>query len=496
MTHPSNASEQGDLDSTGGDPSGAAPAPARTHPAKAPRRRKRPDHVQGTSLAVADPEIKEVMEVDTGEHRPVAAVLGNDFSELVKLRMAISTGLHKDQPLYRCSICSVPVYICRTKSEQRFFFKHRHEDGNCPAITRGDLNQKELDARKYNGAKESTLHLNMKNWIVECLTADGRFENIHQEARWVGPLTGEWRRPDVSATFNGIPIAFEVQLSTTYLNVIAERRLFCLEQGGLLFWIFALFDSEHRRMTEDDVFYNNNQNAFIVNAQTLVDSIASNEFMLECVWAEPTKNGGTSAFHRKRISFHDLTLDKDSQRAYFYDFDGAKQKLAKDASNEAQRLRDDFEAWCGACGYYSENRDAEWAEFKRRFHLHGFTFPKYLSGVDFSLFLSLYSAKNNKPWGSRRKKLVEVAHRTATAEKPHLTWFMHAVRKYGHLSTMEAEGDPQKWRDKYQGCRKDFKLNRELYQPPMDKLALVEFLFPELCPLPLPESQTQPQVDG
>lgn len=290
MTHPSNSNEHGDLDLTWGDSSSAATVPARAVPVKAPRRGKRPDHVQGTSLAVANPEIKEVMAVDTGEHHPVATVLGNDFAELVKLRMAVSTGLHKDQPLYRCSICSVPVYICRTKNEQRFFFKHRHEDGNCPAITRGDLNQKELDARKYNGAKESTLHLNMKNWIVECLTADGRFENIRQESRWVGPLTGEWRRPDVSATFNGIPLAFEVQLSTTYLNVIAERRSFYLEQGGLLFWIFAVFDSEHRRMTEEDVFYNNNQNAFIVNAQTLVDSIAGNEFMLECVWAETAKD--------------------------------------------------------------------------------------------------------------------------------------------------------------------------------------------------------------
>lgn len=429
------------------------------------------------------------MAVDTGEHHQVATVLGTDFAELVKLRMAISTGLHKNQPLYRCSICSVPVYICRTKNEQRFFFKHRHEDGNCPAITRGSLDQRELDARKYNGAKESTLHVNMKNWIVECLTADGRFEDIRQESRWIGPLTGAWRRPDVSAKFNGIPIAFEVQLSTTYLNVIAERRLFYLEQGGLLFWIFAVFDSEHRRMTEEDVFYNNNQNAFIVNADTLVQSLANKEFILECVWAEPTKGGGTSAFHRKRISFHDLTLEKDSQRAYYYDFDGAKQKLSEDANIVAQRLRDDFETWCGACGYYSENRDAEWAEFKRRFHPFGFAFPRYLSGVDFSLFLSLYSAKNNKPWGSKRKKLIEVAHRVATSEKPHLIWFMHAVRHYGHLTTMEAEGETRKWQVKYQGCRKEFLQNRELYRPPLEKLALVEFLFPELCPLPLPGNQ-------
>lgn len=451
-----------------------------------PPRRKRPEHVPGTSLSVIDPAVTEVMVVDTGQHVPVTTVLGTNYAELMKLRMDVRTALHQDRPMYRCSICSAPVHICRTENEQRFYFKHRPGELNCPAITRDGLNQKELDARKYNGAKESTLHLTMKNWIVECLTADGRFENIRQESRWAGPLTGEWRRPDVSATFNGTPIAFEVQLSTTYLNVIAERRMFYLEQGGLLFWIFAVFDSEHRRMTEDDVFYNNNQNAFLVNAQTTEDSLARKEFMLECVWAEPTKNGGTSAFHRKRVSFHDLTLEPNTQRAFFYDFDSARQKLA-DASNQAaQALRDDFEAWCGASGYSSENRDAEWDAFKRRFHPYGFTFPRYRSGMDFSLFLALYSAKNNKPWGSQRKKLVEVAHRVATAEKPHLTWFMHAVRKYGHLTTMESEGDPQKWRVKYKGCQDEYRVNHAPYLPPLDKLALVEFLFPELSPLPRP----------
>jgi hypothetical protein len=67
---------------------------------------------------------------------------------------------------------------------------------------------------------------------------------------------------------------------------------------------------------------------------------------------------------------------------------------------------------------------------------------------------------------------------------------MHAVRKYGRLDKMEAEGDPQKWQAKYQYCRKEFRQNRALYQRPLEKLALVEFLFPERCPLPLPESQT------
>jgi hypothetical protein len=63
---------------------------------------------------------------------------------------------------------------------------------------------------------------------------------------WKGAISGEWRKPDVRATYNDVNIAFEIQLSTTYLDVIVGRRQFYLEQGGLLFWIFALFDNEHR----------------------------------------------------------------------------------------------------------------------------------------------------------------------------------------------------------------------------------------------------------
>lgn len=66
-------------------------------------------------------------------------------------------------------------------------------------------------------------------------------------------------------------------------------------------------------MTEDDVFYNNNENAFVVHAGTVAESIASKEFFVECVWAEPTRDGVASAFHRKKVSFHELnrhTSDK------------------------------------------------------------------------------------------------------------------------------------------------------------------------------------------
>lgn len=88
--------------------------------------------------------------------------------------------------------------------------------------------QRQIAAMKYNGAKESLLHRQMKLWLVESLYASGQFTDIRQEKRWQGTITSEWRKPDVRAVFGGTPIAFEIQLSTTFLDVIVERRRFYL----------------------------------------------------------------------------------------------------------------------------------------------------------------------------------------------------------------------------------------------------------------------------
>lgn len=453
-----------------------APAPS--------RRRRREAPALGSELCVINPEIKEVLDVEMSEHVPVQTVIGTDFAELMKLRMLVRTMMRKEQPLYRCAICNTPVHLCSRRETKRFYFKHRHEDGNCPAITKGALSQEEIDARKYNGAKESHLHLKMKEWLVKCLRVDGRFEEICTEARWSGRFTGEWRKPDVRATYNGLPIAFEVQLSTTYLDVIAGRREFYLRQGGLLFWIFAIFDSEHGRLTEEDVFYNNNQNIFIVNAGTVADSLVTKEFRLECVWAQPTSAGGVSALHRKTVSFQELTLDQEKQQGYFFDFEGHKQEIQKRVGNDHQVLRDEFDSWYGGITRNQETFQQDWKRFVYRFGKAGVAMPadasyRYMSDV----MMALYSAKHGKPWGQERKKLFEIAHIVAN-RKSLLIWFMHAVRKYGREDHMQSEGDPRKWAAKYQGCKDDYRLHRELYIPPRDLQPLVEFLFPELCPLP------------
>lgn len=426
-------------------------------------RRGRPRPAPGQTLTVNSPQIEEVLCCDTGQSFRVDRVIGTDYAEVVKLRLHVRTRLYKEDPAYRCAICNVPVYLCCAPTEKKFFFKHRHENGNCPAITRGFLSQEEIDARKYNGAKESDRHRQMKEWLATCLALDGSFKDIALEQRWVGAFSGEWRRPDVRATYNGIPLAFEIQLSTTYLDVIAERRQFYLEQGGLLFWVFADFNSENSRMLEDDVFYNNNQNAFVLNAYTVDESLKAKEFRLECIWAEPTKGGELSAMHRKVVAFHELTLDTAAQRAYYFDFEARRSALHLERTEEREKLRQSFEDWFGARGFYSESKQADWDHFRACFARQGIEVPRYVNELDRGLLVALYSAKYGRPFGVGYKKLVEVAHRVATGEKHHLVWFMHAARAYGRLDELERQGS-QKWHQKREACRAEFRSNPKPFE--------------------------------
>lgn len=312
-------------------------------------------------LCVDDPEIDEVINLETGIISPSREVIGSDYDRLEKLRMELAEANAAGDSLYACPICMVGIYLsCRRKDEKRFFFKHRTENGNCPAITRGELSKDEMLARKYNAAKESRAHIRLKEIIADSLQRDPNFSEVESEKIWRGMDRSKWRKPDVQALWKGeIRIAFEIQLSTTFLHVIAERRNFYRQEGGLLCWIFRVFDESEARMTQDDIFHNNNRNLFLASEETLKTSIAEGALMLDCHWLEPAAVGGevVEAWRHARAPFSELSLDQAEQRVFYRDCDGLKAGLARDAGEEALKQR--FYLWW-RCSKRSW-QDAEWA---------------------------------------------------------------------------------------------------------------------------------------
>jgi len=437
------------------------------------------------SLAVERPEIPEVLNLETGEYVTLRQVVDTDFSDVIRLRTEIKLAQLRGEPLFVCAECSVPVSLLMHPSSRCFYFKHTLEDERCSAVTRGRLSHEEITARKYNGAKESRLHQRMKHLLVKSLEADPTFDSIETEERWTDTLSGQWRRPDVRAVYTSpqgarIPVVFEVQLSTTFLDVIVERRHFYLRNGALLFWVFAQFPDIGRRLTQDDVFYNNNQNAFVVSEETRIASDELSELCMTCVWSEPGTRSTEGILRRKTVSFQELTLDVPNQRAYYFDFERARSELREAATVSLADLRDEFErAWIAP-----QRTSSELAGIWKRFYAGlgncGIRLRDYSGPPPAALIDALYSAKHGEVVGWRYRKFIEVAHRIATGHSSFLPIFRRALQVYARGPQLAAEDRSGRWAERVKTYRVAMRRGDPKYAEDVQHDETLIVLFPEL----------------
>lgn len=451
-----------------------------------------------TNLGVENPAIPLVFDTERGEEVHTDKLLGTNEASVMQLRFDVKKSIQDDRARFLCPECFVPLSLVSRKEARRFFFRHLVEDGRCSALTRGELSQADINARKYNGAKESFLHREMKQWLVDSLQASGQFTSIAQEARWTGPITGAWRKPDVSAMYGDLKVAFEVQLSTTFLDVIAERWRFYQREGGLLFWVFARFDDDGRRLTQDDVFFNNNQNAFIVSKSTRDASVAAGDFLLDCAWSAPDLAHIAPRLDRARVSFIQLTLDPVHQQAYYFDYQGKKAQLAADYERERQSWPNQFENWWleiadlqtsqydheDALRDFPKNAPRHWSDWGMlgASPLRAYGRGKYLPVAMLNAF---YSAKHGRPIGIRRRHFIEVAHYVAQSYPEYLRWFRRALEVYARGPLIEQQDVSGKWKARKLAYKPLLDAGDEMYKSEARHRELFEWLFPELVPLPL-----------
>lgn len=440
-------------------------------------------------LAVERPEVDEVLDRATGVYERHTDVIGDDWAQALRLRMQVQETLDTS-PRFLCAHCMTPVYIVARK-DKKLFFRHTLEDGRCSAVTRGLLSQDEIDAKRYNGIKESWLHIEMKRWVEASLRADVRFEDIEVEGRWAGSITGQWRKPDVRATFNGIKVAFEIQLSTTYINVIAQRREFYRREGGLLFWVFAHFNLGPRRLTQDDVFFNNNRNAFVVSEQTYKASLESKRFLLDAIWAPPLQGGLVGPLERRTVGFDELTLDQTTQRAFYVDVDGEVARIAERSrlqrEQELAQLRAAFEEfyepWAQREGFDQDHYE----ELCDRFLEYGLELPSHPGFLPKSLLNALFSAKYGRVYGWRFPNFIQVAHHVEQSLKPQLHYFRRALKCYDRADLIRREDPKRLWRAKVKSYLARIEARDPEYEPDHGHDELVWALFPEIMRVPLDE---------
>src|SRR3546814_10828651 len=125
--------------------------------------------------------------------------------------------------------------LCSVLCDLFFFFSSRRRHTRCALVTgvqtcalpiwesctgRKGHSPKAILARKFGLHKEGSLHKAFKQWVSDSLDADPSFQQTKLEERWWDMEHYKWRQPDVQTTRGGKRWAIEIQLSTTFVNVI------------------------------------------------------------------------------------------------------------------------------------------------------------------------------------------------------------------------------------------------------------------------------------
>lgn len=443
------------------------------------------------SLLVRSPEITRLLDDETGRQIDAADAVGADREQAMRLYKRLHVSRRTGEKRLLCALCGVPVYLCSAPNRQHFYFRHFQEDGSCPAVTRAKLSEDQINALRYQGQRESKRHIRIKELVAESLRQDGQFSEPVVEGTWKGRHGKEFRRPDVRSKFNDrIEVAFEVQLSTTFGRVMAEREVFYKSEEGLLVWVFGQFDPDDPRLMMEVIFVNNNRNAFVVNEATWEASKAQGTLVLECHWAQPNRHEDKIVWTRQRrfVRFDELTIDKEQQRVFFVDTEAVEARLQEEIHGPPlwQRFEDfwlTYEKFGGRVRPDLDTVDRQWDDLRGRFAREGVHLPSRHDDAFVGMLRTLYLARLGRSVGWRYTELWPAAHHVHDAEKASLWLFIPALQHYGRLAGLEQEDKRGRWVEKMAKWEHGVANGDSAYAPEHRYDAALLLIFPELSAL-------------
>lgn len=302
--------------------------------------------------------ITEVLDCETGECIDANEFFRKPLDELTVYRSELQKAIEGlRDTLFTCFYCKQKIRIRggiagpHKRKVEIFHFAHLKDSDDCHIKTKNHYTKEEVERIKYNGAKESKLHQTLKEQIAECLRRNEETKNeiscVEVEKTIRDKVAKEWRKPDINAIFHGKRIAIELQLSTTWLDVITKRQHFYKKNGIYIFWVFHTFDlsDDTRKLTYNDVIYTNNQNAYVFDKEAYDLSRSENDLILKCYFKKYFRKGH-ELFEKWECSFIrliDLTFNTQNHRVFYHDTETQKrvigQEIEKYISTEKQARR-------------------------------------------------------------------------------------------------------------------------------------------------------------
>ena len=407
--------------------------------------------------------IEELLNLETGLFVYSSDLFSGSEESIFKLRRKLAEDFKSHKNSLICAICHQPVYIAGNR-QGTFFFKHRHEKGDCPIKTKGMFSQEEINRMKYNGVKESQKHIQLKDFIYQYLSIDSRCKNIQQE-KVVKSKIGlkEWKKPDVSCEFQNNKLVFEIQLSTTFLNVIVDRENFYQNEGIFIAWVFNQFNPDKLRFTEKDIYYANKYNALVVNADTIKRSEETGELIFLCYYKAPKIQGNEIVYSWKNryVTMSDLCFDQSSHKVFYHDFDRAK-------------LSVNFERyWIKRMDCCKDERIEKDKYYCELFSIQCFS-------LDLTRILDgLYSAKNGFPVGFKYG-MLQIANLILTYSKKYGLIFLWALEIYGSKELVLSADHKKTFDKKKKELQRGLKSKDTQYKQDHQYDYIFLILFPDL----------------
>ena len=293
--------------------------------------------------------IKEVMNLDTRELIYADDFFLQDENIIWKYRELCQEAIKKRRdPFLVCSTCGQLVQISGGRGERKkvTYFKHLKDSKDCPIKTDSNSSKEDILRGKYNGQKEGKEHIETKRLIASFLELNKSTKGEISRCDLEKVIKGnrdflEWRKPDITSLFKDKTLVFEIQLSTTFLDVICERQHFYKEKQMFILWVFRKFEIEEdkQRFTQKDVFYSNNRNAFILNDEAIRLSEENKDLYLLCQYQEPIARGERLIYEwrEKYVCLSELIFDETTYKVYYYDVDKAEQKIRQNILEKKKR---------------------------------------------------------------------------------------------------------------------------------------------------------------
>lgn len=212
-------------------------------------------------------------------------------------------------------------------------------------------------------------------------------------------------------------------------------------------------------LAEEDIFYPNNRNIFVVDAETLLYSRQRQQLCLRAHWHQPTDAGAEEPqmIPRERmVEFGELTLDLLGQRVFLVDVAAQEQSLRL-GLRDPLRLRFERYYFASTNGLTKDQwhaRDREWVSLREEFKSRGVSLPEHVSQLK-SLLDSIHSARDARRgglvgWGY--KNLTQLTHHLF-AQHPEVLWPFRQALKCFRCGQLMRGQDPK---GKLEAKRREF----------------------------------------